>query len=295
MQATNSSNSSATLNGYSLTAAAPSPGPDPPSLTPLTAPVFKPQASRAGPPVGRRLLGVPTAHSGSQFWSGRQQQLIQRGLSPGNTTQLQLPGLLAVLSQSVQHAQQLFSRTHQAVKSVVAKPADRPAVVSQHAQRAQHAQQQLSRTRHALKAAVLKLADCAGAVLQHAQQLLSRTRHALLATFWRLAEPADSVYGYAHRQVAQLKGRFGGAMHRRVLAAGPPDSVEVEVTVTVPSSQAGAATQAQIEGPSFAPALQQSLSDAGMHATLNACNLEPRFSRCDGTDNAHSWFVHDCT
>ena len=279
MQATNNTNASATLNGYSLTAAAPLPGDGTPSLAPLAAPGSKPQASKLGPRVGRRLLGVPTLSTPSswgQLRSGRQQQLVPSSLSPGNAKKLQLAGLPAVVSQHTQHAQrvqQMLSRTKQALAAAAVKLADCAIAAPQHAQRAQqHAQQMLSRTVEALKAAVSNLADVAVVAPQHAQQLLSRTKHALKAAVPRHAGRIAALCNAVHNQGTQILGSFGSALHRRALATGTSDSVDVEVTVNVPSGQAGSATQARIEGPSFAPALQQSLSNAGTlvsrHATF---------------------------
>ena len=267
-QASNSTSTSATLNSYSLTAAAPSPGVDPPSSAPLAALGSKPQASKLGTPMARRLLGVPTLSTPpdwGRLGSGRQQQLVVTSLSPSNATKLQLAGLSMVLTQYTQHAQRMLSRTQQALEAAVAKLADCVFAAPQHAQRAQqHARQLLSRTAQALKAAVLKLADCAAAAPQHAQQLLSRAKHAVKAAVSKHTDRVAALCSSAHHQGAELLGRFGGAMHRRALAAGTPASVDLEVTVNVPSGQSGSATQARIEGPSFAPALQQSLSNAGM-------------------------------
>ena len=178
-----------------------------------------------------------------------------------------------------QRAQQLLSRTRQVLKAAIVKLADCAIVVSQHAERApQHAQQLLRRITQALKAAISKIADCAIAAAQHArgaqhaQQLLSRTKHAVKAAVAKHAAHVAALCNSVHQQGTQLVGSFGGALHRRALAAGTPDSVDVEVTVNVPNGQSGSATQARIEGPSFGPALQQSLSNAGMllprHATL---------------------------
>lgn len=277
MQATNSTNTSATLNGYSLTAVSPTPGVDPPISAPSVALGPQPQANRAGPLVGRRLLGGP--HPGVHLGSGWQQQLGLSSFSPDSTTKLSLRGLLAVLSQHAQraqhaqHAQQLLSKTKQALDAAVVKLAGCAVSAAQHAQRApQHAQQLLSWTTQALNAAVSKLADCAAAAPQHAQQLLSRTRQAVNAAVSKHAGHAAAVHALLHHQAAQLLDSLGRAVHRRAMAASTPDSVEVDVTVNVPSGQSQSATQARIEGPSFAPALQQSLSNAGMmvqrHASL---------------------------
>lgn len=258
MQATNSTDASATLNGYSLTAAAPSLGPDPPSSAPLAAPGSRAQAGRAETSVGRRLLHAPTPagpEKDSQVQLGQQQQLTQGSSSVTYATRVQLQRLLVVLSQ---HAQQLLGRTKQASKSAAAKLVNCGAERAQHAQ---HAQQRLRRTRQVLKALLAKLADCAAATSQHAQQVLSETRQASGAAVAKLASWAAAV---SRHQAAHLLTRLAGATYRRVLASGAGDSVDVEVTVNVPSSQSGAATQARIEGPGFAPALQQSLSNAGM-------------------------------
>ena len=298
MQATNNTNASATLNGYSLTAAAPLSGDGTPSSAPLAAPGSKPQASKLGPQVGRRLLGVPTLSTPSswgQLRSGRQQQLVLSSLSPGYAKKLQLAGLPAVVSQHTQHGQrvqQMLSRTEQALAAAAVKLADCAIAAPQ------HAQQMLSRTVEALKAAVFKLrgcavvapqqllssaiqaveaacsnlADCAVVAPQHAQQLVSRTKHALKTAVPKHAGRVAALCKAAHNQGAQILGSVGSALHRRALATGTPDSVDVEVTVNVPNGQSGSATQARIEGPSFAPALQQSLSNAGtlvsMHATF---------------------------
>lgn len=258
MQATNSTDASATLNGYSLTAAAPSLGPDPPSSAPLAARGSRPQAGRDGTSVGRRLLQAPTLaapQKEGQVRFGQQQQLTWGSSTPSYAIGVQLQRLLVVLSQ---HAQQLLSRTKQASKSAAAKLVDYGA---QHAQHMQHAQQRLSKTRQALQAPLVKLADCAAAMSQHAQQVLSEARQASKAAVAKLASWAAAV---PRRQAAHLLANLAGATHRRVLASDAGDSVDVEVTVNVPSSQSGRATQARIEGPAFAPALQQSLSDAGM-------------------------------
>ena len=157
-----------------------------------------------------------------------------------------------------QHAQQLLSKTRQAVDAAVSKLADCAVAAPQ------RAQQLLSRTRQAVSAAVSKLADCVAAAPQHAQQLLSMTRQAVNAAISKHAGHAAAVHALLHHQAAQLLDDLGRAVHRRAMAANTPESVEVEVTVNVPSGQSQSATQARIEGPSFAPALQQSLSNAGM-------------------------------
>ena len=231
-----------------------------------SAPGSKLQAGKIGTPVGRRLLRVPTlssSHSGSQLRPGWQHQLVLDSQSPDKTTQLQLPRMLAMVSQRAQHAQQLLSRTRQALKAAIVKLADCATTASQHAP--QHAKQLLSRSTQVWKAAVSSLVDFAAAAApQRAQQLLSRTKHAVTAAVAKHADHVAAVCNSAHHQGAQLLGSFGDALHRRALAAGTPDSVDVEVTVNVPSGQAGSATQDRIEGPSFGPALQQSLSNAGM-------------------------------
>lgn len=58
-------------------------------------------------------------------------------------------------------------------------------------------------------------------------------------------------------------GRLGGRENWRILASSNDSGVDIDVTVDVPSGQDGAAAQNSIEGPGFAPALQQSLSDQG--------------------------------
>lgn len=294
MQATNSSNTSATLNGYTLTAAAPSLGPNATGSSPVTAQGSKPQPGRAGNSVGRRLLNFPALtapHNETQVWFERQQQLSPGSSACGSVTRVQrLPTVLS------QHAQQLLSRAKQACGSAAAQLAECAAPALQHAQRAQqllssvrqtftfaaaklascagpvpqhaqhsehaqHAQQLLSRTRQVSRAMVGKLAGCAAALSQHAQQSLSNTRQALKAAVAKLAGCTAAV---SQHQAAQLLGRLTGVIQRRVLATDANGSVDLEVTVNVPSGQSGSATQASIEAPGFAPALQQSLSDAGM-------------------------------
>ena len=250
------------------------PGVDPPSSAPMAALGSKPQASKLGTFMGRRLLGVPTLStppSWGQLGSGRQQQLVLTSLSPSNATKLQLAGLPMVLSQHTQHAQRMLSRTQQALEAALVKLADCAIAAPQHAQRAQqHAQQLLNRITEPVKAAASKLADCSAVALQHAQraqhaqQLLSSTSQAVKAAVSQLADRVAALRNSAHHQAVQILGSFGGSRHRRALAAGTPDSVDVEVTVNVPSGQSGSAIQARIAGPSFAPALQQSLSNAGM-------------------------------
>ena len=222
--------------------------------------------------MGRRLLGFP--HPGVQLGSGWQQQLGLSSLSPDNTTKLSPPRLLAVLSQHgqrAQHARQLLTRTKHAFDAAVVKLADGTAAAAQHAQHApKRAQQLLSWITQALNAAVSKLANRAAIAPQHAQQLLSRTRQALNAAVSKCAGHAAAVHALLHHQAAQLLDDLCRAVHRRAMAANMPESVEVEVTVNVPSGQSQSATQARIEGPSFAPALQQSLSNAGITVQTHA-------------------------
>ena len=304
MQATNNTNTSATLNGYSITAAAPLSGDDPHSSAPLAAPGSKPEASKLAPLVGRRLLGVPTLgnpHRSGQLGSGRQQQLVLNGFSPGNADRSQLAGLPTQHTQHAQRVQQMLSRMRQALEAAVVKLADYAIAAPQHAQQLlsrtteavkaavsklthcsvvvpQHAQQLLSSTIQAVKAAVSNL-DCGAAAPQHAQQLLSRTKPAAKAAVSKHADHVAALYNSAHHQSARFLGRFGTSLHQRVLAAGTPNSVDVEVTVNVPSGQSGSATQARIEGPGFAPALQQSLSNAGMLALRHEIFCFPGWQR----------------
>ena len=74
------------------------------------------------------------------------------------------------------------------------------------------------------------------------------------------------VKGAMQASVAKASGRtgrLGGRENWRMLASSDDNGVDIDVTVDVPSGQDGSAAQNSIEGPSFAPALQQSLSNQG--------------------------------
>ncbi len=74
------------------------------------------------------------------------------------------------------------------------------------------------------------------------------------------------VKGVMQASVAKASdrtGRHGGRENWRILASSDDNGVDIDVTVDVPSGQDGPAAQNSIEGPSFAPALQQSLSNQG--------------------------------
>ncbi len=64
-------------------------------------------------------------------------------------------------------------------------------------------------------------------------------------------------------QAGKLSGRGGEGRQWRRLASGSDSGVDIVVTVNVPTSQNSSATESSIEGPDFAPALQQSLSSQG--------------------------------
>lgn len=65
------------------------------------------------------------------------------------------------------------------------------------------------------------------------------------------------------RQIEVMMQRNGNARGRewRMLASDTDSGVDIEVTVNVPTGQN--ASETSIEGPDFAPALQQSLSNEG--------------------------------
>lgn len=74
------------------------------------------------------------------------------------------------------------------------------------------------------------------------------------------------VKGVMQAMVAQASdktGRLEGRQGWRILASSDDNGVDIDVTVDVPSGQDGPAAQNSIEGPSFAPTLQQSLSNQG--------------------------------
>jgi len=74
------------------------------------------------------------------------------------------------------------------------------------------------------------------------------------------------VKGVMQASVAKASdrtGRLGGRGKWRILASSDDNGVDIDVTVDVPSGQDGPAAQNSIEGPGFAPALQQSLSNQG--------------------------------
>jgi hypothetical protein len=74
------------------------------------------------------------------------------------------------------------------------------------------------------------------------------------------------VKGVMQASVAKASdrtGRPGGRGKWRILASSDDNGVDIDVTVDVPSGQDGPAAQNSIEGPGFAPALQQSLSNQG--------------------------------
>ena len=64
-----------------------------------------------------------------------------------------------------------------------------------------------------------------------------------------------------HAKLAQLQAR-AHRLQWRMLAAD--SGVDIDVTVNVPAGQNISAAQSSIQGPDFAPALQQSLSAQGM-------------------------------
>ena len=69
-------------------------------------------------------------------------------------------------------------------------------------------------------------------------------------------------------------GRLGGRENWRMLASSDDDGVDIDVTVDMPSGQDGSAAEDSIEGPSFAPALQQSLSNQGTNHQHQHCSAE---------------------
>ena len=240
-QATNSSNSSAVLNGYNLTAASPLPGPGPgplPASAPAEAPQSGVQANKSGAPSGRRLLGSIYSSRASivqQMWPAWQQHLFDWSVGPDKGNQLHTPGLSAPQTKQAQHAQQAES------SQLLLQ-----AAWATQAQQAQHAlpwytQQPYNRIKAMLKAAIDACQSYTAAAIRAIQD-----------------------------QAEETAGRCSSARQRRVLTAGSDDGVDLDITVNVPTGQSGSAAQSSIEGPAFGPALQQSLTNAGMQSDLPA-------------------------
>lgn len=101
---------------------------------------------------------------------------------------------------------------------------------------------------------------------QHAQQLLISRTEALKSAVLKLADSIAAVIAAVRDKPDETAMGLSGARQRRALAAGSDNGVDVDLTLNVPAGQAGSAVQSNIEGPSFGPALQQSLSNAGMPA-----------------------------
>ncbi len=108
-------------------------------------------------------------------------------------------------------------------------------------------------------------------VLGHSVKSAAQSRvHAYATVLYRRANQVLvsllRIKGVMQASVAKASdrtGRLGGREDWRILASSDDDGVDIDVTVDVPSGQDGSAAQNSIEGPSFAPALQQSLSNQG--------------------------------
>lgn len=235
MQATNGSNSTVTINGYTLNLDAPSPGPAVPvpapapppaaSLPPAASPPASPNGTEAatnttGGNSGRRLLvsttlgGLKNLETPLSTW--QQQWLLGKGKGRLWSHGQHLLASCRLLQHKLSQAwQEMSPELH---ISVVAKS--------------------LAQIRRA--AAGLRLMT---------DQVLSSSRQI------RVVMQKNMVKAI-HTPSWNARGR-----EWRMLASDADSGVDIEVTVNVPTGQNGSETS--IEGPDFAPALQQSLSNEG--------------------------------
>ncbi len=219
-QATNGSNSSVTINGYTLSIGAPAPG--------TAFHVSGPAPSPAVPDVHtRRRLLMSTKSSGlgyKETCPSTWQQLWHQMLgSAGGSLESHGQGLLALGQYLWQMPRQAWSTASN--------------MLSNHL------------LGHSVKSAAQSRVHAYATVLyQRASQVLVSPLHVKGVLQASVAKASDRT------------GRFGGRENWRILASSDDSGVDIDVTVDVPSGQDGSAA---LESPSFAPALQQSLSNQG--------------------------------
>ncbi|KAL0024177.1 hypothetical protein WJX77_004480 [Trebouxia sp. C0004] len=226
-QATNGSNSSVTINGYTLSIGAPTPG------TALTVSGPAPSPAVSDTHTRRRLL--MSTKSGGLGYKGAcpsaWQQLWHQILgSAGSSLKSHGQGLLALGQYLRQMPRQAWWAASNPLSSRVLG--------------------------HSVKSAAQNMVHAYATVLyQRANQVLVsllRIKGVMQAS---VAEASDRA------------GRLGGRGNWRMLASSDDNGVDIDVTVDVPSGQDGPAAQNSIEGPGFAPALQQSLNSQGINIT----------------------------
>ena len=252
MQTTNGSGSTVAVNGYTLTGSAPSPAQapspeQPPSSapspsqpqsvapvsslsqapSPVPSPAPSPEQSPAvsSKPLGRRLLESNNLRTVHD---------MKHIVFMGQHARSKVHGSLkshhedqqTVLQHSLQMSSSSGQHTHDDNKVLLTNPDSKDGLLRR-------------QTAHVVKSGLDVISHVEAAVLPSMQKLV------------------HSIISMATRLAARQTGR-------RSLASSDEDGVDVEVTVNVPTGQNGSATQASIEGPDFAPALQQSLSSEGM-------------------------------
>ncbi|KAL0019157.1 hypothetical protein WJX79_001466 [Trebouxia sp. C0005] len=123
---------------------------------------------------------------------------------------------------------------------------------------------QLNRTGLDIVATLEDLASSPATLTVHAYAIfLYQRANQVLVSLLRVKDVVQASFTKA----SDKTGRLGGRENWRILASSNDSGVDIDVTVDVPSGQDGAAAQNSIEGPGFAPALQQSLSDQGINTT----------------------------
>ncbi len=233
-QATNGSNSSVTINGYTLSIGDPAPG----TAFNVSGPAPSPAVSDTH--TRRRLLmstksgGLGFKETGPSTWQQLWHQILG---SAGGSLESQGQGLLAL----GQYLWQMPMQAWWAASNTLAN-------------------QVLG---HSVKSAAQSR------VHAYATVLYQRANRVLVSLL--------RVKGVMQASIAKAldrAGRLGGRENWRMLASSDDDGVDIDVTVDMPSGQDGSAAEDSIEGPSFAPALQQSLSNQGTNHQHQHCSAE---------------------
>ena len=221
-QATHGSNSSVTINGYTLSIGAPTPGTAFNVSGPAPSPAVSDTHTRRRLLMSTKSSGPGYKENGPSTW----QQLWHKRLgSAGSSLESHGQGLLEL----GQYLRQMPKQAWWAASNTL----------SNHM------------LGHSVNSAAQSRVNAYATVL-------SQRANQVLVSFLRVKGVMQAIVAKASDRTGRL-----GRREKRILASSDDDGVDIDVTVDVPSGQDGSAAQNSIEGPSFAPALQQSLSNQG--------------------------------